>query len=661
MHGPTDGAPPTEKSTDLLDRPIPSGAPQERVVLQKEPPRADLQVDVKRAGDHTIVQLAGRISETFKGEELGRRLVGNVILDTRQVDRITSFGVRAWLSMLDAMDADALYFVRCSEAVLSQMSMIRSFAGNGEVISFFAPYLCDSCGNTFSVLYDALDDAESIAGCRAVDIPCPRCRTSSTLDDDPASFFRISPLLEARSEALSQALGKLPPLGADADPIEKTIRENLTVVKFNTRLDASVRLRRVFDGLEGRTRFDLSSVPEVTDRGVSTFLRALDGLDPEIRRVQIVGCPQELAVALAQRRVDERVRVLSVVAQAVCKTPPTQRHVFIDLLDHGDDLAAGRPLDLRCDWCDDELTFPSAQETLRELAIRLDPDRASSVGPSPAVASSTPRRRWSLGLWLGSAAFIGSAMLLLVVGVGLLGALYVMNTQTQTDPDAWVAGKTAPPPWTTDAWLRDGDGIAIVAGADADDVEAALEIAREKAMFTLVERLSEEMKGSSIYGFLPSRRRSTDPESEAAIRDAYIDAVTPWGLPEREKVAVREGGARTRVFARYRLSTSEWERAKAHFAVEKDFRGVRMGRRFPTMPATPASDVVVLGIATWLPAPAPGSRLLRVGDVPVTSLEQATEQLETQWTALPAGASLELVFATADAENRVPFQKKAAP
>ncbi|WP_420895050.1 STAS domain-containing protein, partial [Sorangium cellulosum] len=124
-----------------------------------------LVFDRRKVGDVLVVRLAGRMTESFKGAALARELDGKVLLDLAGVERITSFGVREWLQMIQAAQPRlrALYLARCSEPVINQISMIRRFTGGGQVVSFYAPYCCESCGAQFERLVDCAHDAASLA------------------------------------------------------------------------------------------------------------------------------------------------------------------------------------------------------------------------------------------------------------------------------------------------------------------------------------------------------------------------------------------------------------------------------------------------------------------------------------------------------------------
>ena len=61
---------------------------------------AGLTVDIRSSAGVTVVIPRGELSEAFEGESLSSRLNGDLVFDLSGVDRVTSFGVREWLSML---------------------------------------------------------------------------------------------------------------------------------------------------------------------------------------------------------------------------------------------------------------------------------------------------------------------------------------------------------------------------------------------------------------------------------------------------------------------------------------------------------------------------------------------------------------------------------
>src|SRR4051812_22516477 len=104
----------------------------------------------------TLIKLSGTIDERFNRAELVDAGRGLVVLDLDEVTRITSYGVREWMRALGDLDAHYIGLVRCRPAIVAQLNMVAGFAGRGEVLSVYAPYVCPKCGKNFEVLLDIL-------------------------------------------------------------------------------------------------------------------------------------------------------------------------------------------------------------------------------------------------------------------------------------------------------------------------------------------------------------------------------------------------------------------------------------------------------------------------------------------------------------------------
>jgi anti-anti-sigma regulatory factor len=94
----------------------------------------------------TVVALRGEINENADFEPLKQRLAGEVVLDLEGVTRVNSCGVREWVNFVRRLDnVTALWFARCSPNVVLQLNTIYNFRGRARVISFLAPYVCETC------------------------------------------------------------------------------------------------------------------------------------------------------------------------------------------------------------------------------------------------------------------------------------------------------------------------------------------------------------------------------------------------------------------------------------------------------------------------------------------------------------------------------------
>jgi len=263
-------------------------------------------IEKRLVDDVLVVCLIGRVTELFDGKALGTELSGNVLFDLGRLERITSFGVREWVYMLSNAGSrlGGLYLARCSPAFVTQLNMVRNFAGGGRIISFFAPYVCEVCGTEFDVLFDTERDAQVL---KAVAGPppgqCPQCEGAGRLDDDAASYFSFlnqqaqGPIPEAIRSALD-APGR--PVGVGTERVEKRIEGSVTRLKVNCALDAPLRWDRITSGLEGHLIVDLQSSPAGEVAGAINFDRILRALPPEVLRIDVEGCPQTLLERIAE-------------------------------------------------------------------------------------------------------------------------------------------------------------------------------------------------------------------------------------------------------------------------------------------------------------------------------------------------------------------------
>ncbi len=255
-------APITERSSSIPPRAVvrevaPAGAGQ----------AAGITFDMRKEGGILVVRLAGRMTETFKGAALAKQLEGDVLLDLGDVERVTSFGVREWLQMVQEAEprVKRLYLARCAEPIVNQMSMIRRFSGDGHIVSFHAPYACEVCSTQFERLVDCEHDAEAITKGVAPAANCPRCGGIGAFDDDARTYFGFATPhagkhVPAEIRAAIEALARRDePVGGEA--VEKTIEGRVTRVKVHCKLDAGVRWNRILDGIEGQVVFDLGGAP----------------------------------------------------------------------------------------------------------------------------------------------------------------------------------------------------------------------------------------------------------------------------------------------------------------------------------------------------------------------------------------------------------------
>ena len=95
----------------------------------------------------STVRFQGEIDETADFSELTAWLSGIVEFHLEGVTHINSIGAREWIRLVRSLPAvTELYLANCSMAVVAQLNVISNFRGQGEVRSFYAPYVCGGCG-----------------------------------------------------------------------------------------------------------------------------------------------------------------------------------------------------------------------------------------------------------------------------------------------------------------------------------------------------------------------------------------------------------------------------------------------------------------------------------------------------------------------------------
>ena len=159
------------------------------------------------------------------------RLTGEVlIVDSSEVNRISSCGVRDWVNWVHEVDHRGfkVVLIRCSPALVTQINLVTNFVGKATVYSFFAPYYCPTCDRESQklLLTESLSEEVPV---RSPSFRCTDCGGALDFDDIEESYFafinsaetatpdlqlrllvqEVSPDLEAKIRALNEA-GSVP-------------------------------------------------------------------------------------------------------------------------------------------------------------------------------------------------------------------------------------------------------------------------------------------------------------------------------------------------------------------------------------------------------------------------------------------------------------------
>jgi CheY-like chemotaxis protein len=162
---------------------------------------ADLALwEVVDKGAVLQVILRGDITEKTDFDTLRAQLgARHLVFDTSGVRYMNSTGIRKWVEFLEQLDEASSYsFVRCSSGFVMQLSVVARAAGRGKVVSFMAPYRCESCDRESEHLIKTAE-LRCVAGTTVPEPPafdCAVCGEPLELDEMPERFFAFMPQAE---------------------------------------------------------------------------------------------------------------------------------------------------------------------------------------------------------------------------------------------------------------------------------------------------------------------------------------------------------------------------------------------------------------------------------------------------------------------------------
>ncbi len=653
------------------------------------------KVTTEKKGDLMLVSFNGRLSENFKGDSVGRELNGTVVFDLGGVERITSFGVREWLNMLSASQdrVKKLYFAHCSEAVVNQLSMIRKFAGNAQVVSFFTPYLCDSCGEQFERLIDCELDADAVRTNSPPESVCRRCSGKGRFDDDPETYFAFAPshvgqTVPKNVRALLDVIDTMKP-AATADAIDKTIDGDITRIRVSTKLAANVRWQRVLDGIEGALVIDLGGVGAIDDKGVVNFENALGSLSSDVTTVRLDRAPQGVVEHFARSGLPRRVVIASTVVTGFCSSCGVQRPALLVVDDHAHSLAASKEPALNCKRCNGRLNLVDASELLSFLSRQrkrtsMAPRGGSlpSVAPASGMPSLPPAAPLPTAVSAppapaagGARGVIGGAAILSVAILASAGFFTYARSHAAPAVEAPVSPVATqapspltdlPPPWVERPFVEENGVLLVVGRCDrAPTSEAALAQARNEAVARIVKQAYGDLTGTPIYDFLVVRVKDEDAKKRSgAVAERYLRQVGSIGTPDRGETVVRQRTGGVEAFARYRLSRAAYMQVLALYKATAQFQGMTVARAFPMLEAGPADgDVVVVGVAKGRAAEVAGFKvgdfILGMNNKPVPSLD-AFSKAGDDWGGLAVGGAYDVIVESAGAKQTLKLKKSYA-
>ena len=108
-----------------------------------------------------------------------------MVFQLAEIQRINSCGVRERVNFVrDLPQVTELTFSHCSPAIVTQLNMIFNFRGTAKVRSFYAPYVCESCGHKEDKLLDVQSQFPG-GKFKAPEFGCEQCSAAMEFHDLP--------------------------------------------------------------------------------------------------------------------------------------------------------------------------------------------------------------------------------------------------------------------------------------------------------------------------------------------------------------------------------------------------------------------------------------------------------------------------------------------
>lgn len=146
------------------------------------------KIQVTKSEGKSIVFLQGDIDEDSVFDEL-LALGSPVVLDFKDVTSINSCGIRNWVNFLKNLVGREIYYQQCPPLIVRQMNMVPSFVGHANVLSVFAPYVCEHCEEEKLVLIDK----NGFKGAIEESFPCTKCKEGvMELDGHPKQYIAFA-------------------------------------------------------------------------------------------------------------------------------------------------------------------------------------------------------------------------------------------------------------------------------------------------------------------------------------------------------------------------------------------------------------------------------------------------------------------------------------
>ena len=137
-----------------------------------------LTLEQKVKEHKTLITLKGKIDESADFSSASFKGIRVAIFDFAGIRMINSMGIQVWIAFLKRVPRQtAVIFKRCPLRVINQINLFPAFLAGRKVriTSFYAPWFCDQCDESFSFLLTTKDHFPEGKPLTVPDQTCQKC------------------------------------------------------------------------------------------------------------------------------------------------------------------------------------------------------------------------------------------------------------------------------------------------------------------------------------------------------------------------------------------------------------------------------------------------------------------------------------------------------
>jgi hypothetical protein len=395
------------------------------------------QIERREERGGVVIRLSGPINEHFDRVKFVSASTNRVVIvDFDAVAWITSFGIREWTTAIKEIPKTYLAFINVRPTVVQQFNMLSAFGGDGELLSFYAPYACPNCGHYQERLIDLLELHPTVKRGELPDETCENCGQPTELDDVPESYLSYAASARPPNPPpeFHEVLRGEPekPATRHRLTLEKLVEDNITVLMIAGDLGGRASFKRAAAGLEGTVAVSFARVQTYDDEGISRLRPLWENAGPD---VLLVEAPLSLVRTLPEESW-RRFKVLSLRAEMQCP----QGHVLTDALIQNSEIwQLVRGNNLQCPSCGDRL-FAAGIDKLAEVGVFAAPSPEVEA-VEEAVADLIERRQSKAAISGFAAEEFGRYKLVEMLGVGGMAEVYLARQRAVTGAEKVVVLK----------------------------------------------------------------------------------------------------------------------------------------------------------------------------------------------------------------------------